>query len=65
MIRVNRESKRIDAVICDAFHRYGHGITIDVMDLPKLMDAGRAAGKAGEDIDAAIIAGLKLYRKDK
>ena len=64
MARETKESKRIDAAVDAAYYRNGNGIQVNIFDLSKIMNAGRAAIISGGDVDAAIIAALKIYRKN-
>ena len=64
MVRTTKESKKIDAAVSAAYHRHGNGIQVNMMDLSKIMHAGRTAVIDGGDLDAAIIAALKIYRQN-
>lgn len=47
-----------------AFYRVGQGAQIDIFDLSKIMDAGLIALASGADLDAAVAAAVKQYRKN-
>lgn len=60
--RMSKEQKQVEAAVKDAYRRLGNGVQVNVFDLGKVLDAGRAAGLVHGDIDAAIAAALQQYR---
>ena len=64
MARQTKEAKRIDNAVDAAFKTHGNNIQFNIMDLGKIHDAGVAAGQAGGDIDAAVIAAIAKYRQN-
>ena len=62
MARKTKEEKRIDAAVDTAFNTHASGIQFNIMDLGKIHDAGAKAAPRIEDIDAAVIAAIQLYR---
>lgn len=57
MARKTKEEKRIEA----AFNKVGNRRQFNIFDLNKIHDAGVAAGKAGEDIEAAVSKACDQY----
>jgi hypothetical protein len=64
MARKTKEEKRIESESEAAFKKHGSGIEFDIFDLSKISKAGEDAGKAGEDIEAAVIAAIEKYRQN-
>ena len=62
MARQTKEEKRIDAAADAAFYKHGNQIQFNIMDLGKIHDAGVVAGRAGGDIEAAVVAAITKYR---
>lgn len=61
MARMTKEEKRIHTAVGVAFNRIGNRRQFNMMDLPKIMDAGMAAGMNGQDIEAAVSAACDQY----
>ena len=64
MARQTKEDKRIDAAADAAFYKHGNQIQFNIMDLGKIHNAGVVAGKAGKDIEAAVIEAIAKYRQN-
>lgn len=62
MARRTKEAIRIERESEAAFKKHGSGIEFDIFDLGKISKAGEDAGKAGEDIEAAVIEAIEKYR---
>lgn len=65
MARKTNEEKRIEAAVNAAFYKHGDCRQFSIMDLGKIRNAGIAAGKAGQDIDAAVAAACDQYEVAK
>ena len=63
MARRTKDEIRIDNAVDAAFRKYTSGRPIDIFDIEKVMRAGKDAGKAGQDIDAAVLAAFEQYTK--
>lgn len=63
MARMSKEDKRIEQECNSAFAKHSAHNVIDAFDIGKVLDAGRAAGKAGQNIEEAIKAAFAQYRK--
>ena len=61
MARKTKEEKRIEKEIEVAFNDHGNSRQFNIMDLNKIHAAGLTAGKAGQDIDAAIRSACDIY----
>lgn len=63
-----REAKMLDEFISNVFKKNASGVQFDMMDLSKIMDAGKAAktsvGTPWEDVENAVIAAIRQYRKN-
>lgn len=64
MPRMTKAEKAIETQVERAFRIHGHRVQLDIMDLSKIMNAGRDAAKAGESVDKAMIAAVAKYRKN-
>ena len=64
MARKTKEDKRIDELANAAFKAHGNGVQVGIMDIGKVLDAGRDAAKAGGDVDEAVKAAFAKYRKN-
>lgn len=62
MARKTKEDKRIEAAVDAAFTRHSSNVQFDVFNVGKVLDAGRTAGKNGQDIEAAVIAAIQQYK---
>jgi pyruvate-formate lyase len=62
MARQTKQEKQIDNLVEAAFNQHGHHIQFNVMDLGKIHRAGVDAVKAGQDLDAAMLAAIAQYR---
>jgi len=62
MARQTKAEKLIDKQVEAAYSKHGHGVQINVMDLSKVMNAGRDAIKAGQNLDDVMLAALAKYR---
>jgi len=61
MARKTKEEKRIEAAVDAAFSKVGNRRQFNIFDLSKIQAAGVAAGKAGEDIEAAVSKACDQY----
>jgi hypothetical protein len=61
MARQTKQEKQIDSLVAAAFNQYGYHIQFNIMDLGKIHKAGVDAVKAGQDLDAAMIAAIAQY----
>lgn len=59
--RLTKEEKRIQAAVEAAFKKIGNNRQFGIFDLAKINNAGNAAGKAGQDIEAAVSAACDQY----
>jgi hypothetical protein len=59
---MTKAEKRIEKAVADAFKKHGSGVQFNIFDLAKINNAGNAAAKTGQDIDAAIIAAVEQHR---
>lgn len=64
MARMTKADKVIEDQVNAAFRTHGSCVQINMMDLGNVMNAGRDAGRAGGDIDAAIRAAVAKYRQN-
>jgi len=64
MARKTKVEKLIDDQVNEAYKNHGYGIRINIMDLSKIMDAGREAAKVGNSVDDAMIAAFAKYRQN-
>lgn len=55
-------AKALDNQISRIFYAHCEGITIPVLDIPKIFAAGRAAAAAGTDLTAAVLAAVETVR---
>ena len=62
MAHQTKEDKRIDKAIDDAFKKHGNNVQIPMLDLGKILDAGRKAGKEGKDIESAVKEAIEIFR---
>ncbi len=61
MARMSKQEKAIKENVDAAFLKYSNGNPINMMDIGKVLDAGRDAAKNGQDIDAAVKAAFEKY----
>lgn len=61
MARKTKEEKRIEDATEAAFNKVGNCRQFNIMDLGKIHDAGMSAGRAGQDIEAAVSAACDKY----
>jgi len=59
--KLTKEQKRIEREVDAACQKLSNGHVINIMDLDKIHDAGMAAGNAGQDINAAVVAAIEQY----
>ena len=64
MARKTKAEKVIDAQVEAAFQRHGSCVQFNVMDLGKIMNAGRDAAIAGTSVDDAMVAAVEQYRQN-
>jgi FixJ family two-component response regulator len=53
-MRLTKEEKRIKAEVEAAYNIHGNCVQVRILDLPKIFKAGETAGKAGQNIEAAV-----------
>ena len=63
MALMSKEDKRIEAECDAAFKKHSNRNPIDMFDIGKVLDAGRDAAKAGQNVEEAIIAAFAQYSK--
>ena len=61
MARRTKEEIRIAKATDAAFYKHGTNKQFKIFDLAKITAAGTLAGRAGEDIEAAVIAAIERY----
>ena len=62
MARKTKEEKRIENEISAAFYKFGGNIQFDIMDLPKIHQAGAVAAASGGSVEEAVKAAIENYR---
>ena len=62
--RMTKTEKAIEVNIEAAFRVHGHRVPINMMDLGKVFDAGRAAARAGTSVNDAVKAAVAQYRQN-
>lgn len=60
--RKTRAEKAIEDRVKAAYEIHGNRVQVPMLDLGKIHQAGMEAGRAGEDIDAAVKAAIARYR---
>ena len=60
--RMTKAEKAVEKAVAAAFKQHGSGFQFNIFDLAKINNAGNAAAKAGQDVEAAIIAAVEKYR---
>ena len=63
MARMSKADKAIEDQVHAAFSKHGNCVQINIMDLGKVLGAGRDALREGRDLDAAMIAAVEQYRQ--
>lgn len=65
MVIMSRTDRVIEDQVNTAFSKHAYRVQINIMDLSKIMDAGRIAGKTGTniEIDEAVRAAVQQYRQ--
>lgn len=58
-------AKALDKEIERIYYATCSGITIPLMDIPKIFAAGRAAAAAGTSLEAAVVATVDVLRVDR
>jgi len=53
-----------DKLIEDSYRIFGHGVQINIFDIPRIFQAGRYALDNGQDLDAAIQAAIANLRQN-
>lgn len=59
--RMTKAEKLIEAAVDAAFKKFGSNRQFNIFDLAKIRNAGNAAAKAGQDIEAAVSAACDQY----
>lgn len=60
------KGKKLDALISQLYKKHGNGVQVDIFDLSKISDAGKAAYETGgeEAADKAVADAIAKYRKN-
>lgn len=65
------KGKKLDDAISKAYYRHGNGVQVNIMDIGKIYDAGKAAYEAAATLEAAeaaldeaMIAAIAKFRKN-
>ena len=64
MARMSKADRAIEDRVNAAFSKHANCVQFNIMDLGKVTDAGRDALRAGNDLDAAMIAAVAQYRQN-
>ncbi len=64
MARQTKADKAIERQVEAAYSRIFDRVQVNMMDLSKVMNAGRDALREGCDLDAAMIAAREQYRQN-
>jgi len=64
MARMTKAAKAVEQKIEAAFKRHGSNVQFNIMDLSKITAAGRDALNEGRNLDDAVIAAVRQYRKN-
>ena len=62
MARKSKEEKRVEQLAHDAFRKFSSGRPINVLDIGKVLKVGEDAARAGQDVDAAVLAAFEKYK---
>lgn len=62
--RQTKQEKERNKLIERTYYKYGHGVQINIFDIPKIFDRGHAALDAGSDLDAAIQKAIADFRQN-
>jgi len=62
MARQTKQEKEIDKRIESTYYKYGSGVQVGIMDIPKIFQMGREAITNGEDLDKAIQDAIAKFR---
>lgn len=63
-MRQTKQEKAQDQLIEQTYYRLGQGVQINIMDIGKVFAMGRAALKAGQDLDEAIKLAISHLRQN-
>ena len=61
-MRKSKAEKEIDRRIETTYYKYGQGVQISILDIPKIFRIGRDAILANQDLDAAIQGAIKKFQ---
>jgi hypothetical protein len=64
MARMTKEEKWVENQVQAAYSKHFNRVQVNMMDLGKIMDIGKAALKEGRDLDEAMIAAVAQYRQN-
>jgi len=64
MPKQTKEEKAQDKLIEASYYKFGHGVQINIFDIPRIFQAGRYALDNGQDLDAAIQAAIANLRQN-
>jgi hypothetical protein len=56
--------KEIERLIEVTYYKHGHGVQIDIMDIPKIFKIGEKAIADGKDLEEAIKQAIELLRRN-
>lgn len=62
--RKTKAEKAIENAVDAAYKKHGNGVQVNIYDIGKILDAGRDAGAAGNDIDEAVKNAIAQYRQN-
>jgi len=65
MARMTKAAKAIETAVEAAYSKHFNQVPVNMMDLGKIMNVGRDALKAGQDLDAAMIGAVAKFRQDE
>ena len=64
MARQTKADKAIDARVEAAYSKHFDCVSVNIMDLSKIMNIGRDALIAGRNLDTAMIAAVAKFRQN-
>lgn len=64
MARQTKAEKLVDAQVDAAYQRHFDRVPVNMMDLSKIMNVGRAAIAEGRDLDEVMSAAVPQFRQD-
>jgi len=64
LAKQTREEKARDRLIEQTYYKHGHGVQINIFDIPKIFAIGQAALEQGADLDTAMQAAIAQFRQN-